>query len=549
VSILCELETGDGYGEALSGTRGREGYLYRAHYHYAIGLHELRRYIRYRRVSSKAKWHLQEPGEAWETLKEGEWPDFVLRAASSNLGDMAEGLLGRLSLLEMCCGSCLGSLAVMRNVSSEERGYEKQIARWFEGKPAGGDVVLGRGDAWVRLPSVDALFGQWPSASDARAEGPLMLGFGRPVSSGLRLLLYTELATAAGRYLEAGGYREDAAWEALRVGESCAQLILWQRILKTLGELGEESSAERTGACTFWALIGQISAEGLKRAADLFKLARDVGRGDGMRGVQDGATGLAPALPVRLVACTALLRVLCEEDSGGRSPIEPARGAVDEVVETVLGREAKKEGVDGALTALEEAVRSCSFPMVERMIGLKVLIEGDLALGRLKGDHLAAWLIELREWRELYSAPLHFTPLQSGVTFAWAALACPGLNLKGTDVGEVMRQEAVRDLETSQQMYTLRRAFYEAISGLYYLYDEFNDRVMHYNHAIQMAGSDIAAVLLRKLGEGPGSGKEPMLEGSPRPRRDMTEGERNGGCPRGSRARRRSRGVGKSRKG
>jgi hypothetical protein len=44
-------------------------------------------------------------------------------------------------------------------------------------------------------------------------------------------------------------------------------------------------------------------------------------------------------------------------------------------------------------------------------------------------------------------------------------------------------------------MVSMGRAYYKAISDLYYLYDDFNDRLVHYNHALQMAGSELGAVL------------------------------------------------------
>ena len=54
---------------------------------------------------------------------------------------------------------------------------------------------------------------------------------------------------------------------------------------------------------------------------------------------------------------------------------------------------------------------------------------------------------------------------------------------------------AQRDLNTSEEMYTMRRAYYEAISDLYYLSDDFNDRQIHFNTALQMAGTELVSVL------------------------------------------------------
>ena len=58
---------------------------------------------------------------------------------------------------------------------------------------------------------------------------------------------------------------------------------------------------------------------------------------------------------------------------------------------------------------------------------------------------------------------------------------------------------AKRDLRASEEMISLRRSFYEAIADLYYLYDDFNDRQVHYKHALQMAGSELTTVLKQLL--------------------------------------------------
>ena len=59
---------------------------------------------------------------------------------------------------------------------------------------------------------------------------------------------------------------------------------------------------------------------------------------------------------------------------------------------------------------------------------------------------------------------------------------------------EKIRRAAQRDLQTSEEMFTLRRAYYENISDLTYLYDDFNDRQLHLSHGIQMAGAEINAL-------------------------------------------------------
>ena len=41
----------------------------------------------------------------------------------------------------------------------------------------------------------------------------------------------------------------------------------------------------------------------------------------------------------------------------------------------------------------------------------------------------------------------------------------------------------------------MRRAYYQSISDLYYLFDDFNDRPIHFNMAMQMAGTELASLI------------------------------------------------------
>ena len=49
------------------------------------------------------------------------------------------------------------------------------------------------------------------------------------------------------------------------------------------------------------------------------------------------------------------------------------------------------------------------------------------------------------------------------------------------------------------EMYTMRRTYYRSINRLFYLNDDFNDRRIHYNHAVQMAASELSHTLLAFL--------------------------------------------------
>ncbi|MBF0195728.1 MAG: hypothetical protein HQL71_14300 [Magnetococcales bacterium] len=54
-------------------------------------------------------------------------------------------------------------------------------------------------------------------------------------------------------------------------------------------------------------------------------------------------------------------------------------------------------------------------------------------------------------------------------------------------------------LVKSREMYSLGRAYYENINNLFYLFDDFNDRSIHHNHALQMFAADLVIRRTKKL--------------------------------------------------
>ncbi len=162
---------------------------------------------------------------------------------------------------------------------------------------------------------------------------------------------------------------------------------------------------------------------------------------------------------------------------------------------------------------LDESLVRHSYPMINRLHALRVFIDDyvlsqslQMAGGEVQALNKAGevqapdktfekaltWTTELLDLNASLNAPLHFTPLQLGTTCALVYLLSP---LDTSDSQQAIRDAAERSLLSSQEMYTMRRAFYENISDLYYLYDDFNDRQLHFNHAIQMAGAELSSLL------------------------------------------------------
>lgn len=123
-------------------------------------------------------------------------------------------------------------------------------------------------------------------------------------------------------------------------------------------------------------------------------------------------------------------------------------------------------------------------------------------------DELGSWVRELLDLAEQFAAPLHFTPMHLGVSCALVFLSTLPLRdaygaapTERTEEQLYLRQPALRALTMSDEMHTMRRSYYEAISDLYYLYDDFNDRQIHSRAALQMAGAEIVGLLKQTLEE------------------------------------------------
>jgi len=169
--------------------------------------------------------------------------------------------------------------------------------------------------------------------------------------------------------------------------------------------------------------------------------------------------------------------------------------------------------------ALAQNIAEHSYPLRDRLLGLHALIShsavgktrgllssGEDEAGRVKnlwretGPHV----IEFLKLKKLYSSPLHFSPTYSGL-----ALSMLGLRLSddqnkefkkeveraGISLQTILRV-AQQDLVLGQELTSMRRGYYESISDLYYLYDDFNDRAIHHNQAIQIAAGELSAYCL-----------------------------------------------------
>ncbi len=542
--------------------RSWEGYLLRCHYHYAVSLHELRRYLYHRVASSKHKFNIAK--DPWATFLAQEWPDFIFRAAGNGMNDMAEATLARVSLFSLLRliergGECLkwkrGGLArvLVNNPALEQSDFIERCSKWLEpdtlvSLPNEELTLDGRSGLVLKLGTLQSWFGAWNENTDNHRD---LVRFTDAHKPDERLVMSLNLCLVGARYFERGGYPEDAARELLQICETVTQYLWWSRMAENIRDhTGEflaviekrpckirlerrarelkdnihgliEPQSFEGKARKFWVYLIDLALGALERASDLFRQSRRdeklSGRGSGYYDDESNyIVGDTVPASVLTVACSLGLagRDLVASKPVGEVSLEKRlrellRGWTGQPVKASTEGSGQGQSLashDALAKELRETLERSlvrhRYPMINRLKGLKVLID-DQILG--DGDDWPAaieWALELLEMKDKFAAPFHFTPFHSGVTFALISLMWEkkGGEAQG-DTEERRRtiyRAAQRDLRTSEEMYTQRRAYYEAISDLFYLYDDFNDRQIHFNHAIQMAGSELGS-LLREL--------------------------------------------------
>ena len=153
------------------------------------------------------------------------------------------------------------------------------------------------------------------------------------------------------------------------------------------------------------------------------------------------------------------------------------------------------------------------FPILNRLRGLSVLIYSSYMVKedcekQSSSQSKVNRSMELKElastlfyYNSLYDSPFHFTYMESG-------LCAYLVNKVIKDVGDFehrnkekywFKKAARKHLRKSISIHTMGKAYYENITGLYYLYDDFNDRRIHMSQTLQMLGTSYAQQILNEL--------------------------------------------------
>ena len=165
--------------------------------------------------------------------------------------------------------------------------------------------------------------------------------------------------------------------------------------------------------------------------------------------------------------------------------------------------------VEGFQKTLLDSMLRYRYPVLNQLNVLKILLDSAILQTSAKmHKDIVAWLIEFHNLYESFDAPLHFTPNKIGFTYSALYLRCMKKKNKNNErkiIEEIpfdIKFEALRYVRESKGMYTMGRSFYNAITNLYYLYDDFNDQQIHRNHAMQMASSELANLYDNALMDG-----------------------------------------------
>lgn len=518
----------------LDALQGTEGYLPKALAHYALSLHEIRRFNSYRRESSRTKL-CDYSVKPRITIGEGGWPEYVYRVAAGTLSNLAECLLARVSLVGLWQSSGTASRESVNGLGEGIEDLYRSLKDWLDDskKPpqAWGQLLLqvfpSCGNPATELSD---WLGSAPIRHGRRKERKRQLiEFGLVNSDAERLATSVIFSLAGARILEDDGYFEGAARECLRVVRTVSHYLWWLVTLDFLADsvregehtawrqAFEQSAPSKASVPSILEDLLLVGIETLDRAQALFKQSRRfrlarLGRRTESEETSDGEPDwylrkyLGNVVPVSslTLACSLGLGALAME----------RRRAPHRHRDLLLGRlkaslaewtghacPAGPDPRDWFRERLMDTLDRDSFPVNNRLLGLKVLLDDALVQGQ-PSDETEDHVKEILRLEQLYKSPLHFPPLLSGVTLAMAFLSLDAISPLGTSLplqsGQLL-QEARHRLSVSQQMYTMKHSYYETISGLYYLYDDFNDRTIHYNQAIQMASTELASYFLSVL--------------------------------------------------
>lgn len=533
-------------------TPGPEGFLLRAHYHYIVTLHELRRHVQSRMISSTSRFNapLSNGRKPHSTMLSGQHPSYIHLATGNALSDLADSMLSRVSLIGVLDWLAGGIQATSLHPASKDvkrdHSFGARFRQWFETESTLSEVCFvpqgevmeslrhpddGKAPSVLRLDDLSDWIGEW---NCGHCVGGTMdrVSPGRMHWPHERLLMVLRLSELSADYSRRGGYREDAARKCMQACETVSTLFWWIAGLRRLAAGTNTTPGESTDK--LYAMIEQagltigrpdgtstpdkrdylrhlrFTAEDALRQAVVALEGAHLGR-DGINRTPRGYLSRGTLSPhVLTLACSLYLS---SSELFGKS-VDQSR--LHRLICQIAGEDRPENSREAVYDTLLTSIVRSRYPILNRLNALHALINseiGGISAGAPPVGLQARQLRldgHVREWLDLldgFDAPLHFSPLLVGTTLIWFCLALAEHKVRplgrGDDpadgtlrsrFGKHMRM-AFCQLERSQQMHTMGQAYYETISGLYYLYDDFNDPHIHFHKSLQMAGSELISIL------------------------------------------------------
>lgn len=573
------------------------GYLLQAHYHYAVGLHELRRFIVHRRHSSAVKLNAfgdsasNRKNKRHNTIKYGRWPNFVLQSIYNNMSDMAEATLPRVSMLELVRSvlesqkstlrpptrSQLETANLLRALSSKP--VEVQIETfhrccivWHELTDHEDFSAALKNDmkSWgttlntecaknYHVNWINKLYGRWNSENTIRASEPYkrIISFHELSTSFERLIGGLHIAFAGARFARDSGYAQDAAREYLHIAEICSHYISWIQQLRSLSSEPSKSEKFRTaeairkilelddlvqteeleaGKTDVWRPVQKLCAYLFDMATHAFREYDVVVRSDSNTKTSDSYLVGRIISPTAVTECVSLLltaaeflgdsckdechasdqkklkrtvkddcevRKMCGEEFKRLIPLSTLlRSWLGDSYDNAIRFDTEKHDtrkdvfVDKHISILLYVMSRNRFPLLNRLNILETLVNFCCVTSRRPNDRFD-WFKDLGPLAKAFDGPLHFTPFMMGRVAANMVIYSDFR--RDSDSKKDATMDALKHLRHARESYTMGRQYYDSFSDLYYLYDDFNDRQVHLNYCIQMAGMEIVSLLEEEM--------------------------------------------------
>ncbi len=527
---------------------GLEGYLLRSHYHYSVSFHEIRRFVFYRINVSGRKFNLfrglENQNSNWNTHASNSLPSYINKSISNSLADMADSNLARTSFLTSLKEVSLGLPIYLYPYKIEQiiKVTQNIIADWLESPDTntGSRKVLKSKNKkppreFYFLESwINDCFGKWNlTVNELKQPYMAIVKHGQPLPNTDIITNSYLLSCAAANYLNNAGQKKAASNEYLIITSYLSRYIKWIRISLFINDSDDFfKTIGIDNVLNFPNLLTQYLRMALFVIKKYDRLLRNKFDGN-----SDYQVGKSISVEMITVVCDLL---------------SSAYGII-----TYLPKEGKFNGDILKIQAIMHSWISISGNGIEKIINYDIYGELEIPYkrkfqpryntrsvmlyissrhrypafgGLLNQKHIIddsflsdaihyefgqshvknrinealEWLLELFDKSESFNAPMHFTPILLAET---ASVALVGLshiicesNISATEkiiFRKTFERTYIKSgelISKAEQSFSQGYQYYESISDLYYLFDDYKDRKIHTHHAMQMAGADMLAL-------------------------------------------------------